>query len=103
MTSDLNGYARYRSLALQLGLPGRYVVSLAAPRQSAQLAAVTKLDFVSSISSIIMVSLNASVPASTQLPPVEFGQLLPSITVRLLDENGTPMKGKRYVIYLSKI
>lgn len=83
-TTDPSGYARFRSLGVQLGLPGRYVLSLAAPGQATSAPAVTKLDFGTSVASIRIVSLNASaaVPV-TAFSPVAFGQALPSFAVQV--------------------
>lgn len=85
-TTDPSGYARFRSLGVQLGLPGRYVLSLAAPGQAAYAPAATKLDFVSSVASVRLVSLNASAPVVTAFPAVALGQALPLFAVQVRRE-----------------
>lgn len=86
--TDEEGAAVFRSLRVDSGLPGVYSIKFAAPKHSLVTASEILLHVRSDVGAVMLVST----PPSHSW--VDVGEPVP-VSVRVLDQAGQPMRGKR--------
>jgi hypothetical protein len=79
VTADANGFARLWDLSVELGLPGRYLVS--ATSSGIQIDA-NRFDLMSRVGSVV---LPAGPPLTRASPKTALGAVLPPVLAQVLD------------------
>jgi hypothetical protein len=96
-STDLSGYARFREFSLELGLPGRYTLTLSSQGASGPVPGGA-LDFISTVSSITLQAYNSTTASFSPMTPsiaAALGAPMPPFYVRVLDDAGVPLTGKK--------
>lgn len=79
VSTDANGFARLWDLSVELGLPGRYLITAAA--SGVQIDA-SRFDFESRVGTVVLPSV---LPLTRETPSVALGAVLPRLQAQVLD------------------